>query len=342
MTENYYLNGDIPSGDRDGSDDHEFHEVVGYCADTVPPTTTTYFTRNLGEIKGCADGSNCIKQTQDPRIRAYISKGEKIRQGNRNSDLRNLGLCLRNKFGLTCDALEATLQEVNQAKCIPPLSDGEVKQIARNVDKSRVPLGDATGQFKETRMVAREKRIEYYASVAEEPISVSEILRKEVSTYENCCAKMPHDTYTIGGMLESFRTEETIKVLIDAIRAETDRDKRSKLKQSLPAVVFGSEPQASRNNDACTANGVLCVDFDNILPDEWGSAKAKIAAVPYVFSVGLSASGNGFFALIAYEGTPDLKTLLAAMQDDFCYVIDKSRSGGRQKLDRGISYNIWH
>ena len=40
----------------------------------------------------------------------------------------------------------------------------------------------------------------------------------------------------------------------------------------------------------------------------------------------LSVSGGGLFAFATYEGTPDLKTLLAAMQADFRYKIDKACS----------------
>jgi hypothetical protein len=56
------------------------------------------------------------------------------------------------------------------------------------------------------------------------------------------------------------------------------------------------------------------------------SAKKTIAAVPYIFAAGISVGGNGVFALAHYTGEPNLKNLLVAMQADFRYEIDKSRS----------------
>jgi hypothetical protein len=131
---------------------------------------------------------------------------------------------------------------------------------------------------------------------------------------------------TLGKVVETFQVGGASVGLINAIRNEPEKEKRDELKKKIPAVVFGSEPQAERKNTACTPNGILCLDFDNIPKDELESAKKAIAAVPYVFVVGLSVSGTGIFALACYEGTPNLKNLLSAMQADFRYEIDKSRS----------------
>ena len=115
--------------------------------------------------------------------------------------------------------------------------------------------------------------------------------------------------------------------MIEAVRSETDKEKRSKLKkETLPCVVPGSEPQTQRDNVHCTPNGIICLDFDGIPSDELESAKQAIAEVAYVFTVSLSVSGNGLLALAAYDGMPNLKNLLTAMQADFPYEIDKSCS----------------
>ncbi len=123
-----------------------------------------------------------------------------------------------------------------------------------------------------------------------------------------------------------FRTGGKSRNVIETIRNEPDKGKRNELKKQLPAVVFGSEPQAERNNAACKPNGILSLDLDNIPKDELESAKKTIEALSYVIAVFLSVSGNGLCALVAYEGTPDLKRLLAAMQADFPCEIDKSGS----------------
>ena len=117
--------------------------------------------------------------------------------------------------------------------------------------------------------------------------------------------------------------------MIQAVRKEIDKEKRNTLKrETLPGVVFGSEPQQSVRQAAVAGepNGVLCLDFDDIPADTLEAVKLEISAVPYVFAAGLSASNTGIFALTAYEGTPDLKTLIGAMQADFSYTIDKKCS----------------
>lgn len=264
------------------------------------------------------------------KVDRYIAKIDPIRKSNRNTAIHKVGLRLRCKFGLVGDALEARLQEVNQAKCDPPLSKGEVKSICRSVDKSKMVPGQSSSSHNGSKFWKGASAPVYQTvtviSVSDVSVPVVGLLEKEVSTYDNCLANEPSGTFAIGAMLEAFKTDETIIAQIAEIRAESDKERRSELKKKLPAVVFGSEAQAVRNNDACTANGVLCLDFDSIPADELETAKQATEAVPYVFAVGLSASGGGLFALVHYEGTPDLKILLAAMQSDFRYEIDKSRS----------------
>ncbi|MGL6194487.1 MAG: BT4734/BF3469 family protein [Thermoguttaceae bacterium] len=264
------------------------------------------------------------------KVDRYTDKIEPIQKSNRNTELHRRGLCLRGKYGLVGHALEAALQKINQKKCTPPLQKDEVKTICRSVDKSKVMPGQSgtggNGAKGKRRTSAPVYRTVNVISVSDVSIPVANLLDQEVSTYDNCLANMPSGTYTIDAMLEAFKTDKEINTQIIAIRTEQDKERRSELKKKLPAVVFGSKPQAARSNDACAANGVLCLDFDCISANELESAKQAIAAVPYVFAAGLSASGGGLFALVHYEGTPDLKPLLAAMQSDFLYEIDKSRS----------------
>ena len=118
----------------------------------------------------------------------------------------------------------------------------------------------------------------------------------------------PHQTYhrtillTIEDILHFFRRETKFQKQIKDIKWEMDEEKRRQLKKRLPAVVFLSEPQDKREDVACIPNGVLCLDFDGItLGGKLESAKKNIAAVPYVFAVGLSVSARGIFALAAYE-----------------------------------------
>ena len=80
--------------------------------------------------------------TINVRINQYTGAIEAIPEGRRNDGIYNAGLCLRGLFGQTDDALEATLQKVNQSKCLPPLPPDEVTTIARSVDRSDAPIGE--------------------------------------------------------------------------------------------------------------------------------------------------------------------------------------------------------
>jgi len=273
------------------------------------------------------------KLNVNERIEMYIEKIEPVNEGGRDNLLHNTGLLLRKNFGLQSDSLSEWLHIVNDKKCLPKLDVADVTKIARSVDKStEVPLGDDSARCPNTpsKRHNTQKQSEkiYAVTIANTPVAVEEYLKKEISAYENQFATTTIGKLTIENFLNLIRTGSNLNVksLIERIRKESDKEKRSKLKQKLPAFVCGSEPQEQRKNAHCQHNDILCIDFDNIPIDKIESAKTAIVAVGYIFAVGLSVSGNGLFALAAYEGTPDLKHLLAGMQNDFCYPVDTSRS----------------
>ena len=266
-----------------------------------------------------------ISSVIDEKLNRFIVAIPQMTQGGRNNGLHQNGRLLRKKFGLMDDALRTKLSEINQAKCTPPLSEGEVTTIARSINKANT--GDAAKRSSAKAPKSKKKhRTEYFVSTKPEPVDAKEIRSKEVSVYQHCRTNAPVCTLTIGKILRAFRTGRNSKELIDSIRTEPDKDKRGELKKQLHAVVFGSEPQAERKAALCKPNGVLCLDFDNIPMEELEAAREAIAMVPYVFAVALSVSGTGLFALAVYEGSPDLKNLLAAMQANFSYMLDKACS----------------
>ncbi|GHT45959.1 hypothetical protein FACS189454_06320 [Planctomycetales bacterium] len=126
-------------------------------------------------------------------------------------------------------------------------------------------------------------------------------------------------TYTVGTVLNRFKDE--LFKRIEAIRNGTDKEKKGELKKQLRCVCFSSEPIQKRETANCRFNGIICLDFDNV--ENIDEAKQAIAAVQYIFAVGLSASGKGLFALAAVKGTSDLKKVTAAMQADFQFLKPK-------------------
>ena len=192
-----------------------------------------------------------------------------------------------------------------------------------SVDGSDKPVDGQ--QLKKSRTPKQQKI--YVVSASDTCVSVADLLQKNISLYMKCGVNTPCGTSTIGQVLVSFRVGGMFDEQIDTVRSEPDRDKRKKLKKNLlPCVVFGSEPQTLRQAEFCTQNGILSVDVDHIPLDELQAVKAAITELSYVFAVALSVSGDGLFALVAYEGVPDLKKLLAALQADFPYPLDTACS----------------
>ena len=257
-------------------------------------------------------------------IKEYLNKIPTIFEGTRNTTLYQEGHSLRRKFGLSGKALLTQLLEINRGKCSPPLPADEVAAIAKSVNGS--PIDGASVQSKKPKTPKEKSQTTYYISATADPVPVADLLKKEVSIYQNCYSNTPTRTSNIGTILQGFKTGGNSKVQILAVRNEPDKEKRSELKKGLYAITFSSEPQAERKIAACKANGIVVLDFDNIPAEELESAKAEIAAVDYVFAVCLSVSGRGLFAFAAYEGTPDLKILIQAMQSDFHYLLDKACS----------------
>jgi putative DNA primase/helicase len=73
-----------------------------------------------------------ISSDSQARNEPAAADGEAILEGSRNTELTRIAGQLR-RAGLSEDELSAPLRGVNAARCRPPLDDGEVAQIARNV-----------------------------------------------------------------------------------------------------------------------------------------------------------------------------------------------------------------
>ena len=259
----------------------------------------------------------------------FVNGIEPIAEGQRNCTLYKICHALKAEHGFSGDDLATALSEINQMKCVPPLESNEVMNVVKSVSGADKPNGDAPVEHnrkKSRKQKKSEHRTEFYVSPKVEAVPVVELLEKEVSVYSSCKSNTPSGTSTIGMILDTFRTGGNSKERILGVREVLDKDQRDSLKKQLPAVVFGSELQEIRRANACAPNGVFVLDFDNIPQNELESAREKIASVPYVFAVVKSVSGTGLFALAAYVGTPNLKNLLAGMQADFCYPLDKACS----------------
>ena len=220
------------------------------------------------------------------RIEKYVNTIDSIGEGERNGKLYNLGLTLKTEIGLTGSELETVLQNVNSAKCSPPLDENEVTTIARSVDKSNKPVGESTfernsssGNHEHRKPTKRTE----YRIIAGNPVAVESLLSKPISGYRKTYENAPCGTITISEVLDWFKLPDE---KVDTVWAIPEKKERDKLKtDTLPCVIFGAEPHESKaSGRKFTPNGIICLDFDiyNEGITDVESAKQMIASVSYV------------------------------------------------------------
>jgi putative DNA primase/helicase len=101
---------------------------------------------------------NLLEEKKQYPVRQAI--GEKIAEGKRNDYLASLAGSMRRR-GMSKNGIEAVLQVENEERCLPPLSEKEVKGIAASISRYPPgPIGDDFMNFKFTDL-GNAKRIEH-------------------------------------------------------------------------------------------------------------------------------------------------------------------------------------
>lgn len=105
--------------------------------------------------------------------------------------------------------------------------------------------------------------------------------------------KTPHwvDIETIFKRIRDGKSKDKI----DAIRKESDKDERNKLKMHLPSICFSGQFDERNNNAIREHSGLICLDFDDVDPTE---TKLDLMKDEYIFAAFVSPSGNGVKALV--------------------------------------------
>lgn len=162
-----------------------------------------------------------------------------------------------------------------------------------------------------------------------------------VSIYKNVA-----DTEGRNADLFKILTTNKWQHLTDKVRAETNKTKRNLLKQQLlpaftPSGVFRKN---ERNNEGLVKHsGYMCIDIDgddNPNIDDWQSVVFELGKLPQIAFAGLSASGNGVFAIIPIKYPDKHKEHFEAFQKSFAkrgLIIDP-KCGNVSRL-RFYSYN---
>lgn len=120
-------------------------------------------------------------------------------------------------------------------------------------------------------------------------------------------------------LYELFKSEKYRKS-VEAIRAESDKDKQTKMKIAMPCYtpsgVFSNGSDKSLQNHT----GLLALDLDlkdNSQVENFKDLKKLIKSVPYVAYCGLSIRGEGYYVLISISSPLKHREHFASLEKDF-------------------------
>lgn len=129
------------------------------------------------------------------------------------------------------------------------------------------------------------------------------------SMYESTGRAIP-----VGKVLEAIRTGGTIKELIEDIRQCQEKEAKTKLKHRLPAIRFSGTFKTNTDNSLEKHSGLAILDFDHV--EDLDAKRAELMALPYIYSVFTSPSGDGIKAIaLIQDGAKHRQHYSALMQD---------------------------
>lgn len=117
---------------------------------------------------------------------------------------------------------------------------------------------------------------------------------------------------------------------VEAIRAETDKKKRDKIKATLPAVSISGTFSKRANQCMIKHSGFICIDIDkndNPSITDWAGLRDTLGTWREVVMAALSVSGLGVFLIIPLAYPEKHLTQFFALEKDFKKLgitIDKS------------------
>ena len=145
--------------------------------------------------------------------------------------------------------------------------------------------------------------------------------------------------------LMKWLTSDQYSDKVARIRSLTDKDERSQLKATLPAITASGLFRRRSNDALIKHSGLLCIDIDpdgNEHVGNYKQIKALLQTVPFIAYVGESVSGTGYFALVPIPpvtSDEEHKAYYEAIRQDFARAglkIDDTNDVARL---RGYSYD---
>ena len=143
--------------------------------------------------------------------------------------------------------------------------------------------------------------------------------------------------------LSEFVLSSKWRSQVSAIRTEPDNTKRRLMKIVLPAITPSGLFKKRCSSGLIQHSGIICVDIDGCEnPDvkNWDEIKSLISNLPGLWFAGLSASGNGLFALFRLKYPEKHKEHFSALTMDLKRLgIIVDQSGSDVCRLRGVSYD---
>jgi hypothetical protein len=117
-------------------------------------------------------------------------------------------------------------------------------------------------------------------------------MTSRVSYFQNVKIHKTKDIY-ITDFLKAVQNQR-FRLQIQAIRNESNKDKKLLLKQQLQCItVSGTFNQSHRNNDLIQHSGLMQIDIDDLLNAEIEVIRTRLQTDKYTYACFLSPSGNG-------------------------------------------------
>ncbi len=108
----------------------------------------------------------------------------------------------------------------------------------------------------------------------------------------------------VGIAIERIKNGKS-KDLVEAVRNETEKDKRNEKKKRLPAICFSGTFSKRADNAILEHSGIICIDFDGFRDEQHLFAKREeLINDNYSYCVFTSPSGDGLKALVRIPKDP--------------------------------------
>lgn len=156
---------------------------------------------------------------------------------------------------------------------------------------------------------------------------------------QNFGAPIPATWASIQELMRSTQVNNLCAQIAALDPSAEDYDKRkSALKKQLPAITVHAQQffDQKRSNDSAVWNGLVCLEYDHLTPDEINAIRLTEPPIPGIILCGRSCSGAGVWLLIEVPNNDHklIESTLNAVHEEYCQRIrNKTGLDISQKVD---------